>query len=345
MFIINTIHVIYVAVISCLVLLSPFLGGANPSVNYLFHYLLGLLGLLAAVFYFLKSRFFSWLLLFWWTPQVLQIVIAQTPPTYLMHQIIPVYHVSLGPHVTVFLRYDIGPDEYRLIRFSIVAILGLILSIISIYKNKRIEQLVSVSTEENHDIIKRSHLAVSSFILGILNLPLYGFMTLPCVICGHMACRKIKKPENKLKGKGLAVSGLIMGYLGIVIFLGATYVSNLCNHYKPYTLPSGKVIKLMRVNKWIEAGEENSLVLEYETDIDLDSKDELKTEAEHIWNYFKINVEEAGLTKARILAYSPKKGKFITKSSGYGFLITKQFDGSWQFREENEAEPKNIESP
>ncbi len=339
--VINTIHVIYIAVFSCLVLFSSLWSGATPSLSYFLHYTLGLLGLLAAVFYFLKSRIFSWLLLLWWIPQIVQITIAQTPPTYPEHRMIPVYLISLGPSFSVFLRHDIGPDECRCIRFSVIAIIGLILAVISIHKNKKSESLADESATENQDVIQRSRLAVSSFVLGILNLPLLGLTSIPCVICGHMACGKIKKSERRLKGKGLAVAGLVMGYLGVVMFFAATCISSMRDVYKPYTLPSGKVIKLIGVNKWVEVGGENSLVLEYQTDIDLGSKDELKAEAEHIWEYFQVNVKDTGVTKARILACSSKKGRFIKKSSGYGFLITKQFDGSWEFNEEKEMRQEN----
>ena len=130
----------------------------------------------------------------------------------------------------------------------------------------------------------------------------------------------------------LKASGAITG------FLAAAYFTNMRNVYKPHTLPSGKVIKLIGVNKWMEVGEENSLVLQYQTDINLDSKDALKAEAEEIWEYFQVNANNASVSKARILAYSPREGRFIKKSSGYGFLITKQPDGTWAFSEEKESQ-------
>jgi len=122
-----------------------------------------------------------------------------------------------------------------------------------------------------------------------------------------------------------------MGYLGVVLFVVTTYWSSTRPTYRPYTLPSGKTIKLIALQKWVEAGEDNSLALLYQTDIDLNSKDELRREAEHIWQFLQGNVEKERMTKARILAHGPTTGHFVKKRSGFGFLIEKQEDGTWKF--------------
>jgi hypothetical protein len=190
--------------------------------------------------------------------------------------------------------------------------------------------------ESSSQIRKMSRLAVSSFILGILTILLFGLTWLPCLICGHMACNRIKK--RNLTGKKLAIAGLIMGYLGIVLFATTVYVSGLRKVYKPYTLPSGKVIKFMGVQKWKEIGGEDSLVLLYQTDTALDSKEELREEAGHIWKFFQVNVEREGMKKARILAHGPTKGRFMRRRKVYGFLIIRQEDGSWKFSEHKDNE-------
>jgi hypothetical protein len=178
---------------------------------------------------------------------------------------------------------------------------------------------------------RKSRLAVVSLIFGILTLPTLGLLSIPCIICGHLAHRRIKK--GFVSGKRLAIAGLIMGYVGIFLFVASVYWSSTRPAYTPYTLPSGKTIKIMAFQKWIEAGEDNSLVLRYQTDIDLNSKDELRKEVEHIWQFLRINVEKEGMTKARILAQTPATGRFVKKRSGFGFLIEKQVDGTWQFRD------------
>lgn len=63
---------------------------------------------------------------------------------------------------------------------------------------------------------KTSALAVWSLVLGILSLMCFTiFAGIPGVICGHKALSKIKKSDGSLSGKGLAIAGLITGYLGI----------------------------------------------------------------------------------------------------------------------------------
>jgi len=176
----------------------------------------------------------------------------------------------------------------------------------------------------------RSRLAVASFVLGILSILSFGLLSLPCLICGHMARRRIKR--RGLAGRRLVISGLAMGYLGVLVFAGTTYLACVRPTYTSYTLPSGKQIKLIGLQKWREVGGENSLALLYQTDIDLNSKDELKREAQHIWQFLRVNVEKEGMTKARILAYGPTTGRFRKKRSGFGFLIERQEDGTWKFR-------------
>lgn len=176
---------------------------------------------------------------------------------------------------------------------------------------------------------KRSRLATTSLILGIVSILTLGLLSLPCIICSHIARSKIKK--GTVSGSRSATAGLVMGYLSLVILIAGAYWSSTRPNYVLHTLPSGKTIKLISIKKWREVGESDSLVLQYQTDINLKSKDELKKEVENIWQFLKVEVEKEGLTKARILAHSEAKGKFVKKRSGYGFVIVKQDGGRWKF--------------
>ena len=63
---------------------------------------------------------------------------------------------------------------------------------------------------------KTSALAIWSLVLGILSLICFTiFAAIPGVICGHKALSKIKHSNGTLTGQGLAIAGLITGYLGI----------------------------------------------------------------------------------------------------------------------------------
>ncbi len=61
--------------------------------------------------------------------------------------------------------------------------------------------------------------ATISLIFGILSwfaLPIIGAIV--AIICGHMARTEIKRSQGALEGDGLAVGGLILGYVHLAIF-------------------------------------------------------------------------------------------------------------------------------
>lgn len=65
---------------------------------------------------------------------------------------------------------------------------------------------------------RTSGLAISSMVCGILGIigcfPLLG---VPAVICGHMAMGQIDNGAIPLAGRGMALSGLIMGYIQLIM--------------------------------------------------------------------------------------------------------------------------------
>ncbi|MGA9450729.1 MAG: DUF4190 domain-containing protein [Verrucomicrobiia bacterium] len=64
---------------------------------------------------------------------------------------------------------------------------------------------------------KTSTLAIWSLVLGILSLTCFSILSaIPGVICGHKALSKIKHSGGALAGRGLAIAGLVTGYLGIL---------------------------------------------------------------------------------------------------------------------------------
>jgi len=58
--------------------------------------------------------------------------------------------------------------------------------------------------------------AVASLVLGIAGMILIGPLgSIPAVICGHIAKSRIKKNPDVLTGGGMALAGLILGYVQI----------------------------------------------------------------------------------------------------------------------------------
>jgi hypothetical protein len=65
---------------------------------------------------------------------------------------------------------------------------------------------------------KAPGIAVAALILGLLSVPLTGPLTaIPAIICGHIALIRIKK-DGLRKGRGLALTGLIIGYVVVLFY-------------------------------------------------------------------------------------------------------------------------------
>lgn len=60
--------------------------------------------------------------------------------------------------------------------------------------------------------------AIWSLVLGIVGLTCLGCLAgVPAVICGHMAMAQVKRSAGMLTGEGLALAGLIMGYISMAL--------------------------------------------------------------------------------------------------------------------------------
>lgn len=60
--------------------------------------------------------------------------------------------------------------------------------------------------------------ALLSLIFGLLSwlmVPLIG--AIAAIVCGHMGRSEIRKSPDTLEGDGLAIAGLILGYLQLVM--------------------------------------------------------------------------------------------------------------------------------
>ncbi len=66
-----------------------------------------------------------------------------------------------------------------------------------------------------------SGLAITSMVCGILGLVTCLMLPgIPAVICGHLALNRMADPSVRLGGRGMAIAGLIMGYLSVLVMVG-----------------------------------------------------------------------------------------------------------------------------
>jgi type II secretory pathway pseudopilin PulG len=73
--------------------------------------------------------------------------------------------------------------------------------------------------------------ATASLILGILSILCFGLLTgLPAIILGHISRGNIEQSRGRLTGAGMALAGLIMGYVSIIstiLIIAAIAIPNL----------------------------------------------------------------------------------------------------------------------
>ena len=72
-------------------------------------------------------------------------------------------------------------------------------------------------------VIPNSGLAIASMVCGIVGICTCYFaifLGIPAVICGHMALSQINNSQLPMGGRGMAIAGLVLGYLEILITVG-----------------------------------------------------------------------------------------------------------------------------
>ena len=64
-------------------------------------------------------------------------------------------------------------------------------------------------------------LSIASLVFGIVGvISCFGIFGIPAVIMGHMAMSQIANSPVPMVGRGMAIAGLICGYVGILITVG-----------------------------------------------------------------------------------------------------------------------------
>jgi len=65
---------------------------------------------------------------------------------------------------------------------------------------------------------KTSRLAIASLILAIICVFTFGLTSLPAIICAIIGLVKISKSKGQLKGRGLAIAGLVIPVVALPVF-------------------------------------------------------------------------------------------------------------------------------
>jgi hypothetical protein len=77
----------------------------------------------------------------------------------------------------------------------------------------------------NSTIRQTSTLAIVALVGGVLGWTLLPFIgSIVAIITGHMARAEIRREPQRLEGDGLALAGLVMGWLSVALWILAVLV-------------------------------------------------------------------------------------------------------------------------
>ncbi|MFT3762676.1 MAG: DUF4190 domain-containing protein [Pseudoxanthomonas sp.] len=77
----------------------------------------------------------------------------------------------------------------------------------------------------NAPVRQTSTLAIISLVAGILGWTLFPFLgSLGAIITGHLARKEIRNSHGALDGDGLAIGGLVLGWVAVICTLLAILV-------------------------------------------------------------------------------------------------------------------------
>ena len=123
---------------------------------------------------------------------------------------------------------------------------------------------------------------------------------------------------------------ILFGVFLILISFGCGQTSNT------YTLPSGKQISVTSISRMDFPKGDPTLVMNYETDIPIENKSELRREVDEIWKIFQKDVEAANLKAGAIRAVYYETDRFAKTGKGYGFVFVERDNGTWYCLDDRE---------
>ena len=106
---------------------------------------------------------------------------------------------------------------------------------------------------------------------------------------------------------------------------------------RPFTLPSGRVVKVLAMGSINFSQGPPALMLKYETDLKLSDKDALRKEADEIFTVLRVDAENGHFSGAIVSANERPTGFILKKSRGYNFVYQKRADGVWHCLEDEKG--------
>lgn len=100
--------------------------------------------------------------------------------------------------------------------------------------------------------------------------------------------------------------------------------------YRIVTLPSGKQVKTLDVQRinFPESGP--ALMLRYVTDVPISDTVALAREAGVIWEGFRVDAENAQVNSAILSANTPPSGGIVSHGQTFNFVYGRDPGGSWR---------------
>jgi hypothetical protein len=102
-------------------------------------------------------------------------------------------------------------------------------------------------------------------------------------------------------------------------------------HFQYRRLPSGEQVRVLAIRKVNVGASGPALMLQYETDLNLDDEAAVHAEVERIWAEFRRDADQAQVRSAIVSANAPPSGGgVISHTRSYNFVFERTGGGEWR---------------
>ena len=129
---------------------------------------------------------------------------------------------------------------------------------------------------------------------------------------------------------------------GVLILVGLVLLGCTSNQLQGRNskLPSGRTVRIMGIVPMHFSSGPPALMLQYQTDLKIADKTELRKEVDDIWTVFRLDAEKGNFSSAIISANEGSSGGFVKHSNSYNFVFEKRTDGTWKCLDDAKSESK-----